>query len=142
MSAPAGSASGNAPPRDSSGHDWLGKPSGFPESFESDIRSIYRQMMRCYAHLYHGHWINPFWHLNMTKELNTCFVHFVNVGKLYGLIADRDLEPMQPLVDLWIGKGLLPKPQPTQQTPAASAPSTQQQEGASEQGQLSAPQGQ
>ena len=43
------------------GKDWLGKSSGFPENFETDVKSIYRQMMRCYAHLYHGHWLDPFW---------------------------------------------------------------------------------
>jgi hypothetical protein len=90
------------------GRDWLGKSSGFPETFESDIKSIYRQMMRCYAHIYHGHWLEPFWNVNAYKELNTCFIHFINVGKLFNLLNDKDIEPMQPLVDLWGEKGLLP----------------------------------
>jgi hypothetical protein len=95
--------------------DWLGKSSGFPETFEGDIKSIYRQMMRCYAHIYHGHWLDPFWHVGAYKELNTCFVHFINVGKLFGLLGDKEIEPMQPLVDLWLAKGLLPPP-PQQQS--------------------------
>lgn len=90
--------------------DWLGKVSGFPESFASDIKNLYRQMFRCYAHLYHSHWVDPYWHMGATKELNTCFIHFVNVGKLYELLDDKDLVPMQPLVDIWMGKGLLSKP--------------------------------
>ncbi|KAF2706876.1 Mob1/phocein [Pleomassaria siparia CBS 279.74] len=94
-----------------SGRDWLGKHSGFPETFESDIKSIYRQMMRCYAHIYHGHWLEPFWHVNAYKELNTCFIHFVNVGKLFGLLGDKEIEPMQPLIDVWLAKGLMPAPQ-------------------------------
>jgi hypothetical protein len=105
------------------GKEWLGKSSGFPESFEQDIRSIYRQMMRCYAHLYHGHWLSPFWDLNAYKELNTCFIHFINVGKLYKLIGDKDMEPMQPLIDLWLAKGLLPPPHVENAPPVAqSAP--------------------
>ena len=65
-------------------------------------------MMRCYAHIYHGHWLDPFWNVSAYKELNTCFIHFINVGKLFNLIGDKEIEPMQPLVDLWAEKGLLP----------------------------------
>lgn len=71
--------------------------------------------MRCYAHIYHGHWLDPFWNVNAYKELNTCFIHFVNVGKLFGLLGDKEIEPMQPLVDLWLAKGLLPPPPEQQQ---------------------------
>jgi len=70
-------------------------------------------MMRCYAHLYHGHWLTPFWDVNAYKELNTCFIHFVNVGKLFALIGDKEMEPMQPLIDLWVSKGLLPSAAPS-----------------------------
>ncbi|KAI9713862.1 MAG: hypothetical protein M1820_000592 [Bogoriella megaspora] len=87
---------------------WLGKPAGFPENFESDVRSMYKQMMRCYCHLYHAHWLDPFYHLDSNKELNTCFIHFVNVGKLFGILDDKDMEPLRPLVDIWVDKNLLP----------------------------------
>ncbi|PNS19961.1 hypothetical protein CAC42_7928 [Sphaceloma murrayae] len=89
---------------------WLGKTSGFPSSFPSDIRNIYRQMFRCYAHIYQAHWLE-FWHLGAYKELNTCFIHFVNVGRLFGLLNDKDLDPMGPLIDIWLDKGWLPRPQ-------------------------------
>ena len=114
---PLGPTSLNAPLSQLSGREWLGKSSGFPEHFESDIKSIYRQMMRCYAHIYHGHWLDPFWNVGAYKELNTCFVHFINVGKLFGLLGDKEIEPMQQLVDLWLAKGLLPPgtQQPSQQ---------------------------
>ena len=107
------------PPPTSSGRDWLGKASGFPDTFENDIRSLYRQMFRCYAHLYHGHWLEPFYHLGASKELNTCFIHFVNVGKLFNLLDDKDMKPMQPLVDIWLAKGLLSSSQAQQQTQTA-----------------------
>ncbi|ORY13685.1 Mob1/phocein [Clohesyomyces aquaticus] len=107
---PLGPTSLSAPLSQLSGRDWLGKSSGFPEHFESDIKSIYRQMMRCYAHIYHGHWLEPFWNINAYKELNTCFIHFINVGKLFNLLGDKEIEPMQPLVDVWLAKGLLPPP--------------------------------
>jgi hypothetical protein len=88
--------------------NWLGKPAGFPEHFESDVRSMWKQMMRCYCHLFYAHWLDPFYHLSAHKELNTCFIHFVNVGKLFGILDDKDLEPMRPLVDIWVEKQLLP----------------------------------
>ncbi|TKA64045.1 hypothetical protein B0A49_11954, partial [Cryomyces minteri] len=102
--------------------DWLGKASGFPEHFETDIKSIYRQMMRCYAHIFHAHWLDPFYNLGAEKTLNTCFIHFVTVGKLYRLLSDKDLEPMQPLVDIWIVQGLLPTEVAVAQSPAAPGP--------------------
>jgi hypothetical protein len=34
---------------------WLGKPSGFPQRFETEIKNMYKQMFRCYAHLYWLH---------------------------------------------------------------------------------------
>jgi len=87
---------------------WLGKPSGFPQRFESEIKNMYKQMFRCYAHLYWQHWL-AFWDLNCYRELNTCFVHFINVARLYNLLSEKDAEPMQPLVDLWVKQGVLPK---------------------------------
>jgi len=66
--------------------------------------------MRSYAHIYHTHWLE-FWHLGAYKELNTCFIHFVNVGRLFGLLMEKDLEPMLPLIDIWLDKGWLPRPQ-------------------------------
>lgn len=103
------------------GRDWLGKSSGFPESFQNDIRNLYRQMFRCYAHLYHSHWLEPFYHISASKELNTCFIHFINVGKLFDLIDDKDIVPMQPLVDIWIAKGLLPQSESIQSQGAQAA---------------------
>jgi MOB kinase activator 1 len=87
---------------------WLGKPSGFPQRFETEIKNMYKQMFRCYAHLYWQHWL-AFWDLNCYRELNTCFVHFINVARLYNLLSEKDMEPMQPLVDVWVKQGVLPK---------------------------------
>ncbi len=103
-------ATSNGSPSSVPGREWVGKSSGFAESFEADIKSIYRQMFRCYAHIYHCHWLDPFYHISAYKELNTCFVHFVNVGKLFDLLLEKELKPMQPLIDIWLSKGLLSVP--------------------------------
>lgn len=87
---------------------WLGRSSGFPQRFEGKIKNVYKQMLRCYAHLYFEHWLD-FHHMSVTRELNTCFIHFVNVGRLFGLLGEKEFEPMGPLVELWIRQGNLPK---------------------------------
>ena len=100
--------------------DWVGKASGFPQSFESDIRNLYRQMFRCYAHIYHSHWL-LFYHMSAYKELNTCFIHFVNVGRLWDLLSEKDMKPMQPLIDIWLGKNLIPSGKPAEMQPTPQA---------------------
>ena len=100
----------SAPPLASNNdpNHWVGKPSGFPQRFEMESRNMYKQMFRCYAHLYWQHWLF-FWDTSSHRELNTCFVHFVNVGRIFGLLSDKDMEPMQPLIDIWVKQGVLPK---------------------------------
>lgn len=101
--------------------EWIGKASGFPSTFYRDCQGIMKQMFRCYAHLYHGHWENPFWHLNKHEMLNTCFVHFVTVAKYYRLVADKEMEPMQPLIDIYIKQEKIP-PEALAGFVASSAP--------------------
>ncbi|KAJ5684770.1 uncharacterized protein N7477_001115, partial [Penicillium maclennaniae] len=88
--------------------EWIGKSSGFPQTFYKDCQGIMKQMFRCYAHLYHAHWLNPFWHINKHDILNMCFVHFVTVAKYYQLVSDKEMEPMQPLIDLFIKQQRVP----------------------------------
>ncbi|EPS31828.1 hypothetical protein POX_d05979 [Penicillium oxalicum] len=88
--------------------EWIGQSSGFPQTFYKDCQGIMKQMFRCYAHLYHAHWLNPFWHINKHDILNMCFVHFVTVAKYYQLVSDKEMEPMQPLIDLFIKQQRVP----------------------------------
>ncbi|WPG99380.1 Hypothetical protein R9X50_00219400 [Acrodontium crateriforme] len=99
---------------------WLGKSSGFPQRFETEMKNMYKQMFRCYAHLYWQHWLF-FWDTGLHRELNTCFIHFVNVGRLFNLFTDKDIEPMQPLIDLWVNMGALPQIEKFEATPTAPA---------------------
>lgn len=110
----AGPTNLQAPLSTLSGREWFGKKDGFPETFLHDVRTCFRQIFRIYAHLYHSHWIEPFWDLSGTNnsmgwtDLNSCFVQFCTVAKLYGLLSDKDAEPMQPLIDIWITNGSIP----------------------------------
>lgn len=97
-----------ASPADSAGGDWLGKRSGFPKDFGSICQTIFSQMFRVYAHLYHAHFIDPFYHLNLEKQLNSCFSHFLLTATTLDLLKSHDLEPMQPLIDLWAANGTFP----------------------------------
>lgn len=88
--------------------DWIGKRSGFPENFVDVCQTIFRQMFRVYAHLYWAHFTEPFYHLNLEKQLNSCFSHFVLTATALDMLKPHELEPMQPLIDLWAANGTFP----------------------------------
>lgn len=88
--------------------DWIGKSSGFPQEFVDVCQTIFRQMFRVYAHLYWAHFIDPFYHLNLDKHLNSCFSHFVLTAMALDMLKPHELEPMQPLIDLWAANGTFP----------------------------------
>lgn len=89
--------------------DWVGKRSGFPENFVDVCQTIFRQMFRVYAHLYWAHFVEPFYHLNLEKQLNSCFSHFVLTATALDMLKPHELEPMQPLIDLWAANGTFPQ---------------------------------
>ncbi|KAI4091549.1 MAG: hypothetical protein LQ344_004029 [Seirophora lacunosa] len=107
---PAGPSTLNRTLSDLSGRDWFGKSAGFPESFLADVYTVWRLMMRIYAHIYHSHFVDPFWHLHKSccPDLNSSFCFFVTVGKLYGLVTEKDFSPMQQLINIWIANGSIP----------------------------------
>lgn len=89
------------------GPDWIGKPSGFPKEFFDVCQTIFRQMFRVYAHLYWGHFTD-FYNLSTEKHLNSCFSHFVLTATTLDLLKFHELEPMQPLIDLFAANGTFP----------------------------------
>lgn len=95
-------------PQDPS-EDWLGSRSGFPKPFAATAQLIFRQIFRVYAHLYWNHFVEPFYHLNLEKQLNSCFSHFILTATTLDMLRAEELEPMQYLVDLWAADGTFPK---------------------------------
>jgi len=89
--------------------DWIGKSSGFPVEFVDVCQTIFRQMFRVYSHLYWAHFIDPFYHLGLEKPMNSCFSHFVLTATEIEMLKPHELEPMQPLIDLWAANGTFPK---------------------------------
>jgi hypothetical protein len=80
--------------------DWVGKSSGFPVEFVDVSQTIFRQMFRVYSHLYWAHFVEPFYHLNLEKPLNSCFSHFLLTATEIDMLKPHELEPMQPLIDV------------------------------------------
>ncbi|KAL1879920.1 hypothetical protein VTK73DRAFT_6616 [Phialemonium thermophilum] len=89
--------------------EWIGKRSGFPRNFFEVCQTIFRQMFRVYAHLYWSHFVDPMYHMNLEKSMNSCFSHFLLTATTLDLLKPSDLEPMQPLIDLWAACGTFPK---------------------------------
>lgn len=96
-------------PQYSNPNDWIGKSSGFPIEFVEVCQTIFRQMFRVYAHLYWAHFVDPFYHLNLEKSMNSCFSHFILTATEIEMLKPHELEPMQPLIDLWAANGTFPK---------------------------------
>ncbi|KAK5990673.1 Maintenance of ploidy protein mob2 [Cladobotryum mycophilum] len=88
--------------------EYVGKRSGFPEKFIDVCQMVFRQMFRVYAHLYWAHFTEPFYHLNLEKQLNSCFSHFLLTATALDMLGKPELEPMQPLIDLWAANGTFP----------------------------------
>ncbi|KAK4192820.1 maintenance of ploidy protein mob2 [Podospora australis] len=88
--------------------EWIGKRSGFPKEFPSICKTIFLQMFRVYAHLYWAHFVEPFYHLNLEKQLNSCFSHYVLTALELDMLKPSELEPMQPLLDMWAANGTFP----------------------------------
>lgn len=87
---------------------WLGIRSGFPEQFAITCKVIFRQMFRIYAHLYWSHFIDPFFHLCLEKQLNSCFSHFLLTAISLDMLERHEVEPMQDLINLWVADGTFP----------------------------------
>lgn len=88
--------------------DWLGIQSGFPKQFGVTCQLIFRQMFRIYAHLYWNHFVEPFYHLNLEKHLNSCFSSFILTATTLDMLRHDELEPMQDLINLWAADGTFP----------------------------------
>ncbi|KAJ2929343.1 hypothetical protein H1R20_g7764, partial [Candolleomyces eurysporus] len=63
----------------------------FHPSFPSTVKSIYRQLLRVFAHLYHAHF-DVILHLRAEPHFNSLFAHFLAFGKEYQLLEVRDIK--------------------------------------------------
>jgi hypothetical protein len=85
----AGPTNLNAPMSVLAGKPWIGKDSGFPETFESEAKNIMRMMFRVYAHMYWSHFVDPYYHLNLDKAVNAGFMYFLTFANVRSLVFSR-----------------------------------------------------
>ncbi|KAF5319937.1 hypothetical protein D9611_011031 [Ephemerocybe angulata] len=63
----------------------------FHPTFPSTVKTIYRQLLRVYAHLYHAHF-DVVLHLRSEPHFNSMFAHFLAFGREYQLLDVRDIK--------------------------------------------------
>lgn len=74
----------------------LGVP--FPSNFQDVVKTIFKQLFRVYAHIYHSHF-QKIVRLKEEAHLNTCFKHFVLFTSEFRLIDKGELAPLYDLVE-------------------------------------------
>jgi len=79
----------------------LGTP--FPKNFRKIVEVIFKRLFRVYAHIYHSHF-EKIVGLGAEAHLNTCFKHFIYFVKEFKLIDQKELAPLDDLMDSLMGK--------------------------------------
>lgn len=69
----------------------------FPQNFPALVKSIYSQLFRIFAYLYHNQF-DKIVHLSLEPHLNSLFCHFTSFGKTFDLIDRNESVPLQPLI--------------------------------------------
>ena len=69
----------------------------FPQNFLMLVRSIYSQLFRIFAYLYHNQF-EKIVHLSLEPHFNSLFCHFTSFGKTFDLIDRNESVPLQPLI--------------------------------------------
>jgi len=72
--------------------------SEFGKNFLPTAKKILSRMFRVYAHIYHNHW-EKVKALGAEAHINTCFKHFYYFTHEFQLIDEKDLQPMQSLIE-------------------------------------------
>jgi len=70
----------------------------FSKNFVPTVKKILSRMFRVYAHVYHSHW-EKVKSLGAEAHINTCFKHFYFFVSEFDLVEEKDLAPLQPMID-------------------------------------------
>ncbi|KRX52925.1 Serine/threonine-protein phosphatase 2A catalytic subunit beta isoform [Trichinella sp. T9] len=70
----------------------------FPANFMEVARTIMKRLFRIYAHIYYQHFENVE-RLKEEAHLNTSFKHFILFVQEFNLIEDKDLQPLQEVIE-------------------------------------------
>lgn len=70
----------------------------FPPNFMVVVKTIFKRLFRVYAHIYHSHFKHVC-SLGAEAHLNTCFRHFIAFSQMFDLIEQKELAPLQQLIE-------------------------------------------
>lgn len=70
----------------------------FPKNFVSAVKVIFKRLFRIYGHIYHKHFQRVV-DMGAEAHLNTCFKHFIYFIKEFNLVDDKELAPLQDLIE-------------------------------------------
>jgi len=76
--------------------------SEYPKNFMPIVKQIYKRFFRVYAHIYHSHF-SRIVRVGAEAHLNTCFKHFIYFVKEFKLIDDKELKPLEDLINKIMG---------------------------------------
>ncbi|KAI8816831.1 Mob1/phocein [Fimicolochytrium jonesii] len=65
----------------------------FPREFQNAVRTIFKQLFRIFAHIYHHHY-DKILHVSAEGHLNTLFAHFISFAREFDLIDKKEIAPM------------------------------------------------
>jgi MOB kinase activator 1 len=78
----------------------LNLESQFPKDFPVTIRSIFRQLFRVLAHIYHAHF-DVIINLQQESHLNTLFAHFICFAREFDLLERKEYLPMLEMIEIF-----------------------------------------
>lgn len=78
----------------------IGAP--FPQQFPSLVRTIFKRLLRVYAHIYCHHF-HEITELGLQSHLNTSLKHYVLFTREFDLISRKDYGPLEDLVQTMLG---------------------------------------
>lgn len=70
----------------------------FPKDFINTVKSIFKQLFRVIAHIYHSHY-DKILHFSGEGHLNTLTAHFLAFSREFELLEKKELIPLQELVE-------------------------------------------
>ncbi|ODQ50673.1 Sid2p-Mob1p kinase complex regulatory subunit Mob1 [Saitoella complicata NRRL Y-17804] len=70
----------------------------FPRNFRDEVSAVLRRLFRVYAHIYWEHYA-VVRELGLEAHLNTGLKHFVCFCREFGVVGEKEFEPLRELVD-------------------------------------------
>lgn len=69
----------------------------FPDNFRTVVKTIMRRLFRVYAHILHSH-LDQIVAYGAEAHLSTCFRHFMYFAAEFGLLPNKEIEPLKDVV--------------------------------------------